>query len=81
MKLECGPMPNVIAAQPNIGGALCGSSVIRFLVRRCKLLLTPTARVPCSNDANIGEHKTWTQSEFYILQISIMGQELRKMYI
>jgi len=26
--------------------------------------LTPTARVPCSNDANIGERKTWTQSEF-----------------
>jgi len=22
-KLECGPMPNVMAAQPNIGGALC----------------------------------------------------------
>jgi len=27
-KLECGPMPNMIAAQPNIGGALCESSVI-----------------------------------------------------
>jgi len=23
MKLECGPMPNVMAALPNIGGALC----------------------------------------------------------
>ena len=22
-KLECGPMPNVMAAVPNIGGALC----------------------------------------------------------
>ena len=22
-KLECGPMPNAIAAMPNIGGALC----------------------------------------------------------
>jgi len=22
-KLECGPMPNVMAALPNIGGALC----------------------------------------------------------
>jgi len=22
-ELECGPMPNVMAAQPNIGGALC----------------------------------------------------------
>jgi len=26
-KLECGPMPNVMDAQPNIGGALCESSV------------------------------------------------------
>jgi len=23
IKLECGPMPNVMAAVPNIGGALC----------------------------------------------------------
>jgi len=23
LKLECGPMPNVMAALPNIGGALC----------------------------------------------------------
>jgi len=22
-KLECGPMPNVMAALPNVGGALC----------------------------------------------------------
>jgi len=32
VKLECGPMPNVMAAQPNIGGALGKSSVILFLV-------------------------------------------------
>jgi len=24
-ELECGPMPNVMAALPNIGGALCSS--------------------------------------------------------
>ena len=24
-KLECGPMPNVIAAVPNIGGVLCST--------------------------------------------------------
>ena len=24
-KLECGPMPNVMAAVPNIGGALCST--------------------------------------------------------
>ena len=23
IELECGPMPNVLAALPNIGGALC----------------------------------------------------------
>jgi len=56
-------MPNVMAAQPNIGGAVCESSVIPFLVPRLKVWLTPTGRVPCSNAANIGERKTWTQSE------------------
>ena len=25
MKLECGPMPNVMAALPNIGGAHCST--------------------------------------------------------
>ena len=35
-------MPNVMAAQPNnIGGALCESSVIPFLVPRRKVWLTP----------------------------------------
>ena len=41
-KLECGPMPNVMAALPNIGGAL---------FQRRKVWLTPTTRVPCSNAA------------------------------
>jgi len=39
-KLECGPMTNVMAAQLNIGGAICESSVIPFLVRRRKLSMT-----------------------------------------
>ena len=26
LKLECGPMPNVMAALPNIGGALCSTT-------------------------------------------------------
>jgi len=54
--LECGPMPNVMAALLNIGGAgaLCESSVIPFLVRHRKVWLTPAAGVPCSNAANIG---------------------------
>jgi len=59
-KLECGPMPNVMAAQPNIGGALCESSVIPFLVPRRGVWLTPAAGVPCSNAANIRERKTCT---------------------
>jgi len=34
---ECGPVPSVITALPNIGGALCSS---------CKVWLTPTTRMP-----------------------------------
>jgi len=40
MKVECGLMPNVIAALPNICGAL-----------NATVWLTPTTRVPCSNAA------------------------------
>jgi len=52
-------MPIVMAAQPNVGGALCESSVIPFLGPRRKAWLTSAAGVPCSNAANIGERKTW----------------------
>jgi len=45
-------MPNVMIALLNIGGALCESSVIPFLVPRRKVWLTPAAGVPCSNAAN-----------------------------
>ena len=62
-KLECGPMPNVMAAQRNIGGAVCESSVNAFLVP-CRKVADPAAGVPCSNASNIGERKTSTQSEF-----------------
>ena len=50
-ELECGPM----AAQLNVGGALCESSIMPFLVPRHKVWLTTAARVPCSNVGNIGE--------------------------
>jgi len=60
-KLEREPMPNVMAAQSNIGGALCESSVIQFLVPRHKVWLTATVRVLCINAANIGERKTSVQ--------------------
>ena len=36
-KLECWPMPNVMAALPNTGGVLCSTP--------------PTTRVPCNNAA------------------------------
>jgi len=71
-------MPNKMAAQPNIGGALCESSVIPFLVACRKLWLTLAVRVPCSNAANIGERKTWTQSEFCTWQNSVRGQQRRR---
>jgi len=41
-----------MAAQQNIGGALCESSVIPFLVARCKVWLTPASGMLCSNAAN-----------------------------
>ena len=57
-------MPTVMAALPNIGGALCKSSIIKFLVRRRSLADARcwAAGVPCSNAVNrpIGERKTWT---------------------
>jgi len=45
-QLECRPMPNVMAALPNIGGALGESFLIPFLVPCRKVWLTSTARVP-----------------------------------
>jgi len=47
----------------------------RVKIPRRKVWLTPTARVPCSNDANIGERKTWTQSEFCTWKNSVRGQQ------
>ena len=51
-------MLNVMAALPNVGGALRKSSIIPFLVPRRKVWLTPAAGVPCRNAANIEECKT-----------------------
>jgi len=64
-----------MTTQPNIGGALCESSVIPFFVPCHKVWLTATARVLCSNAGNIGERKTWMQSEFCSWQNSVRGQE------
>ena len=35
-KLECGPIPNIMAALPNMGGAVCESSVVPFLIPPAK---------------------------------------------
>jgi len=51
-------MSNVMAAQTNIGGALCESSIIPFRVPRHKVWLMAAAQVPFSNAGNTGEHKT-----------------------
>jgi len=45
---------------------------------RHKVWLTPTARMPCSNAVNIGERKTWTQSEFCTWQNSVRWQKPAK---
>jgi len=77
LKLECGPIcptwwpPSEYTWRPLLKMTRSESSIILFLVPRCKVWLTPTARVLCSNAANIGERKTWTQSEFCTWQ----GQE------
>jgi len=71
-------MPNLMAAKPNTGGALCESSVIPFVIPRRKVWLTPTALVPCSNAANIEERKIWTQSEFCNGKIPSMFKSRQK---
>ena len=68
IKLECGPMPNVMALLPNI-------------LLNATAWLMHTTQVPCSNAANIGKCNTWTHSEFYTWQNSVRGQEPPKMYI
>jgi len=51
VKLECGPMPNVMAALPNISGTVCW---------------TPQSLADTHYlSANTGERETWTQSEFW----------------
>jgi len=67
-------MPNVMAAQLNIGGALCESSVFHSL-HTPQTLADPAAGVPYSNAANIGEHNTWMQSDFCTGQNSVREQE------
>ena len=73
-------MPNVMAALPNIGGANEERKFHNSLPcqMRRKVWLTHTARVSCSNGANIGERRTLTQCECCTWQNSSRGQQLRK---
>jgi len=51
-------MPNVMAAQPNVGGALCKNSVIPLLVPRRKVWLTPAAGAIWEN-AKLGRNENF----------------------
>jgi len=44
-KLECGPMPNVMAALPNIGDALCSVPAQETATHREKFGLPPLSDV------------------------------------
>jgi len=67
-----------MADLPSIGGALCESLAIPFLVPRRKVWLTPAAGVPCSNAANIAERKTRSKVNFARGKILSGGKSPRK---
>jgi len=50
----------------------------RNSITRRKVWLMPGAGVPCSNAANIGERKTWTQVKFARGKIPSGGKSRRK---
>jgi len=61
-------MRNVMAVQPNIGGALCESSVIPFLVPRRKVWLTPllenrAVTLPIYENAILGRKVNFARCE------------------
>jgi len=74
-------MPNVMATQPNIGGARCESPVIQFLVPRRKVWLMPAAGVPCSNAGDIGERKTGHKVNFACGKIPSGARAPENVYI
>jgi len=62
-------MPNMMAAQPNIGDALCESSAIPFLVPRRKVWLTPllerrAVTLPVWENARLGRKVNFARGEF-----------------
>jgi len=71
-------MPNVMAAQPNIGGARCESSIIPFLVPRRKVWLKPAAGVPFSNAVNIPSVQKKTSPFVFFITSSQINQFAQK---
>jgi len=74
-------MPNVMAAQPNIGGALCESSVIPFLVPCRKVWLSPllecrAVTLPIQENARLGR-----KANFVCGEIPSGGKSSRKCII
>ena len=48
-------------------------------IKKCRnVWLMPAAGVRCSNATNIGEYKTWTQSEYCTGQNSVRGKSPQK---
>jgi len=79
LSFECGPTPNMMAAQPIVGGTVCENPVIPFLAPRHKVWLTAAARVPCSN----ATRRTQDLDAKGTLRLAKYrwGQETPKMYI
>jgi len=73
-------MPNVMAAQPYIGGALCESSVILFLVPP-ESLDDPAAGVPRSNAANRGTQVLDTKCILHVAKFHQRARASGNVYI
>jgi len=64
-------MSNVMAALPNIGGALCWTPQSLADAHYSSACRAVTLQI-------LGERKTWTESEFYTWQNSVRGKNPRK---
>jgi len=74
-------MSNVMAAQPNKPLLVAPSANVLCNSIPCttpQSLADPAAGVPRSKAANIGERKTWTQSELCSWQNSVSRQKPQK---
>jgi len=69
--LICGPMPKVMAAQPNIGGALCKSFVVPFLVPRRKVWLTSASDISVLEIKSVSVSMQFLQNSFQFCWVSV----------